>query len=67
MRQFHAIPTQHIRADAGLSAVAFAVAAVPGKRLLTPRSVSPSAARTPRAGTMPACFTGIALRHRAHS
>jgi len=67
MRQFQAMSMQRIREDAGLTAVAVIVAALPAKRLLTPRSVSPSAVRSLRAGTMSACLTGIALRHRAHS
>lgn len=67
MRPFHAMPMQRIRDYAGLSVVAFSVAALPAKGRLTPRSVSPSAARTLRAGTMSACLIGTALRHRAHS
>jgi hypothetical protein len=57
---------QRIRENAGLSVVAFAVAALPAKGQLTPRSVSPSAARTLRWHDV--CMPHRRLaRHRAHS
>ena len=67
MRQFHAMPKQRIRSDAHWSAVATTLAALPAHHAMTPRSVSPSVARTLLAGTMSAYRIYIALHARAHS
>jgi hypothetical protein len=67
MRQFHAMPKQRIRNNARWPVVATTIAALPAHHAMTPHSVSPSVARTPRAGTMSACRIGIALHARANS
>ncbi len=67
MRQFHAMPKQRIRNNARWSAVATTLAALPAHNAMTPRSVSPSGARTLLAGTMSAYRICIALHARAHS
>ncbi|WP_406851108.1 hypothetical protein ABEB33_04035 [Herbaspirillum huttiense] len=67
MRQFHAMPKQRIRNNARWSAVATTIAALPAHHATTPRSVSPSVARTTLAGTMSAYRICIALHARANS
>lgn len=67
MRQFHAMPKQRIRNNARWSLVATTLAALPAHHAMTPRSVSPSVARTLLAGTMSACRICIALHARANS
>ena len=67
MRQFHAMPKQRIRNNARWPVVATTIAALPAHHAMTPRSVSPSVARTLLAGTMSAYRIYIALHARAHS